>query len=188
LNATLSLAGGEYAFTGIMDRIDRRDEFVHILDYKTGSLKKHDGSLWGDMLFFRRVESLFTSLRLNQVNGGLADGQLSAAIDGQLLEDMETLFDELRPRLPSLQLPCYVSMAAGSKFGPVGDAALIELRDAGKEYPLFGGLVAEDLDNAIIYCHTALSLVLLHMNHAPAFVARPDRHCDWCPYASLCAG
>ena len=52
---------------------------------------------------------------------------------------------------------------------------------------LFGGLVAEDLENAIIYCHTALSLVLLHMNHAPAFVARPDRHCDWCPYASLCA-
>ena len=187
LDAKLSLAGGEYSFTGIMDRIDLRDGFVHILDYKTGSLKKHDGSLWGDILFFRRVENLFTALRLIQANGESADGQLPAIIDGQLLEDMETLFDDMRPRLPSLQLPCYVSMAAGSKLGPVGDAALVELRDAGKEYPLFGGLVDEDLANAIIYCHTALSLVLLHMNNAPAFVARPDRHCDWCPYASLCA-
>ena len=183
MDAKLSLAGGEYSFTGIMDRIDRRDGFIHILDYKTGSLKKHDGSLWGDILFFRRVESLFTGLR----SGQTPNGQLPETIDGQLLEDMEILFDELRPRLPSLQLPCYVSMAAGSRLGPVGDAALVELRDAGKEYPLFGGLVDEDLANAISYCHTALSLVLLHMNHAPVFAARPDRHCDWCPYASLCA-
>ena len=104
-----------------------------------------------------------------------------------MLEDMEALFDELRPRLPSLQLPCYVSMAVGCDLGPVGDAALVELRDAGKEHPLFGGLVDEDLTDAIAYCHAALSLVLLHMRHAPAFTARPDRHCDWCPYASLCA-
>ncbi|QCC85581.1 PD-(D/E)XK nuclease family protein [Desulfovibrio desulfuricans] len=176
LNVTLALAGGEYSFTGIMDRIDRRDGFAHILDYKTGSLKKHDGSLWGDILFFRRVEGLFAALRTGQ------------APDSQTLEDMETLFDELRPRLPSLQLPCYVCMAADGRFGPVGDAALVELRDAGREYPLFGGLVDEDLADAVAYCHAALSLVLRHMQLAPAFTARPDRHCDWCPYASLCAG
>ena len=105
-----------------------------------------------------------------------------------MLEDMDALFEELRPRLPSLQLPCYVSMAVGSGLGPVGDAALVELRNAGREYPLFGGLVDEDLADAIAYCHAALSLVLLHMRHAPSFTARPDRHCDWCPYASLCAG
>ena len=188
LDATLSLAGGEYFFTGIMDRIDERDGFVHILDYKTGSLKKHDGSLWGDIPFFRRVENLFTALRLAEGAAGSASAPQPAAIDSQLVEDMETLFEEMRPRLPSLQLPCYVSMAAGSKYGPVGDAALVELRDAGREYPLFGGLVGDDLDDAIGYCHAALSLVLLHMNHAPAFVARPDQHCDWCPYTSLCAG
>jgi len=176
LNVTLALAGGEYSFTGIMDRIDRRDGFAHILDYKTGGLKKHDGSLWGDILFFRRVEGLFAALRRGQ------------APDSQTLEDMETLFDELRPRLPSLQLPCYVCMAADGRFGPIGDAALVELRDAGREYPLFGGLVDEDLADAVAYCHAALSLVLRHMQHAPAFTARPGRHCDWCPYASLCAG
>ena len=203
LDAKLLLAGGEYSFTGIMDRIDRRDGFVHILDYKTGSLKKHDGGLWGDIRFFNRVESLFTAIRTAPIEGQIAGHvaspnagstaqncgcQQTVKIDNQLCEDMETLFDELRPRLPSLQLPCYVSMAAGSKYAPVGDAALVELRDAGKEYPLFGGLVGKDLDDAIVYCHAALSLVLLHMNHAPAFVARPDRHCEWCPYASLCAG
>ena len=192
LNATLSLAGGEYSFTGIMDRIDERDEFIHIIDYKTGSLKKHDGSLWGDILFFRRVESLCTALSTGQDSAasapGAAAGPQPAALDAQLLEDLETLFEEMRPRLPSLQLPCYVSMAAGSEYGPVGDAALVELRDAGREYPLFGGLVGDDLDDAIAYSHSALSLVLLHMQYAPAFVARPDSHCDWCPYASLCAG
>ena len=181
LKATLSLAGGEYSFTGIMDRIDRRDDLLHILDYKTGSLKLHDGSLWGDILYFRRIESLFATLRQTQTGGGYEP-------DAQMLEDMDTLFEELRPRLPSLQLPCYVSMAVGSGLGPVGDAALVELRNAGREYPLFGGLVDEDLAEAIGYCHAALSLVLLHMRHAPSFTARPDRHCDWCPYASLCAG
>ena len=181
LDVTLSLAGGDYSFTGIMDRIDRRDDLLHILDYKTGSLKKHDGSLWGDILYFRRIENLLTALRQTRAEGAYAP-------DARMLEDMEALFDELRPRLPSLQLPCYVSMAVGSGLGPVGDAALVELRDAGREYPLFGGLVDEDLTDAIACCHAALSLVLLHMRHAPAFTARPDRHCDWCPYVSLCAG
>ena len=180
LDATLLLAGGEYSFTGIMDRIDRRDEHLHILDYKTGGLKLHEGSLWGDILFFRRIDNLLAALRQTLPPGAYEP-------DPQMLEDMEALFDELRPRLPSLQLPCYVSMAVGCDLGPVGDAALVELRDAGKEHPLFGGLVDEDLTDAIAYCHAALSLVLLHMRHAPAFTARPDRHCDWCPYASLCA-
>ncbi|MBO6171378.1 MAG: PD-(D/E)XK nuclease family protein, partial [Desulfovibrio sp.] len=67
------------------------------------------------------------------------------------------------------------------------DAALVELRAAGREYPLFGGLVDEDLDNAVRYCRLALSVTVLHMRHAPFFAAKPDKHCDWCPYAALCA-
>lgn len=175
LDAVLSLAGGDYAFTGIMDRLDRRDGFLHILDYKTGSLKRHDGGLWTDIPFFRRVENLCSTV------GGAQQP------DAALLEDLDELFDDLRPRLPSLQLPCYVVMAAANGLGPLGDAALVELRDAGREYPLFGGLTDEDLSAAMGYCNLSLSLVLLHMRHAPFFSARPDLHCGWCPFASLCA-
>ena len=175
LDATLSLLGGTYAFTGVMDRLDRRDGFLHILDYKTGSLKRHDGGLWTDIPFFRRVENLCAAF------GG------AQPPDADQLESLDELFNDLRPRLPSLQLPCYLLMAEAKGLGPLSDAALVELRDAGREYPLFGGLVDEDLSAAMGYCNLSLSLVLLHMRHAPQFAARPDQHCSWCPFASLCA-
>lgn len=175
LEVTLPLADREYAFTGVMDRLDRRDGLLHILDYKTGTLKKHEGGLWTDTAFFHRVQELC---------GRFADG---AAPDAAALETLDALFEELRLRLPSMQLPCYIVMAQAGKLGPLGDAALVELRAAGREYPLFGGLVDEDLDNAVRYCGLALSVTVLHMRHAPFFAAKPDKHCDWCPYAALCA-
>ena len=69
----------------------------------------------------------------------------------------------------------------------LGDAALVELRDSGKEHPLFGGLVDDDLNAALGFCRSALTLTLMHMEHAPSFSARPDKHCQWCPYSGLCS-
>lgn len=177
LKATLSLAGGEYSFTGIMDRIDRRDDLLHILDYKTGSLKLHDGSLWGDILYFRRIESLFAALRQTQTGGGYEP-------DAQMLEDMDALFEELRPRLSSLQLPCYVSMAVGSGLGPVGDAALVELRNAGREYPLLEGWWMKTwrrpLDTAtrrfLLYCCTCAMRRPLRRARTAIATGAPMRH------------
>ena len=158
-----------------MDRVDRRDGLLYILDYKTGTIKKHDGSLWTDLSYFARAENLCGSL--------MAD----ATGDPARLEQLEDLFDELRTRLPSLQLPCYLSMAGACGMAQLGDAALVELRDSGKEHPLFGGLVDDDLNAALGFCRSALTLTLMHMVHAPSFSARPDKHCQWCPYSGLCS-
>ncbi|MEG6502486.1 PD-(D/E)XK nuclease family protein, partial [Desulfovibrio sp. 1214_IL3152] len=175
LRGPLRLAGRDYAFVGTMDRVDKRDGLFHVLDYKTGGIKKLDGSLWTDLAFFSRAGQLCDALHPAQ------------EADAGHLQQLEKLFSELRERLPSLQLPCYLSMAQAGGMTPLGDAALVELRDDGKEHPLFGGLVDEDLEAALEFCNTALALPLLHMEYSPCFAARPDTHCRWCPYAGLCS-
>ena len=175
LNATLRLASRDYAFVGTVDRVDRRDGLLYVLDYKTGAIKKHDGSLWTDLPFFAQAERLCATLTP------------ATEASAEQLDDLENLFDALRARLPSLQLPCYLSMAGACGMAQLGDAALVELRDEGKEYQLFGGLVDEDLNAALGFCRTALALTLLHMEYSSTFAARPDKHCQWCPYTGLCS-
>lgn len=175
ISATLRLAERDYAFVGTVDRVDRRDGLLHVLDYKTGTIKKHDGSLWTDLSYFARADRLCATLTP------------ATEADVEQLENLEDLFDELRTRLPSLQLPCYLSMAGACGMAQLGDAALVELRDEGKEHPLFGGLVEEDLNAALGFCRTTLTLTLLHMEYSPTFTARPDKHCQWCPYSGLCS-
>lgn len=171
LLANLHLAGRTYAFTGTLDRLDRRDGLLHVLDYKTGRIRRHDGSLWTDSEFFKRVDTVLAT-----------EPEHGAACAGQL----DTLFQELRQRLPSLQLPCYISMIRAEGLGAAGDAALVELRDDGAEVPLFCGLVEDELAAALEYCDLSLALTLRHLENAPEFASQPDRHCEWCPYAALC--
>lgn len=166
LTTDLTLGGRGYAFTGALDRLDRRDGLLYVLDYKTGNIKRHDEGLWTDAPFFHKVAQ-------------------ACAPEQETLP--EALFEELRERLPSLQLPCYLSMLKVAKMGNPGDAALVELKDEGAEIPLFGGLADEDLTAALEYCDLSLALALRHLESAPQFTARPDRHCAWCPYAGLCA-
>lgn len=171
LLADLHLAGRNYAFAGTVDRLDRRDGLLHVLDYKTGRIPRHDGSLWTDRGFFQRAEAVLA----------LEPGHSEAYL-GQL----DRLFTELRERLPSLQLPCYISMVRAKGLGSPGDAALVELREEGAEVPLFGGLAEDELASALGYCDLALALTLRHLENAPEFAPQPKRHCAWCPYAGLC--
>lgn len=173
LNVDLNLNGRNYAFTGTLDRLDRRDGLLYVLDYKTGTIKRHDGSLWTDAPFFEKVA------RACAVSGTEARTALEE-------HPTAALFEELRQRLPSLQLPCYLSMIKAKNIGAPGDAALVELKEDGAEIPLLGGLVEEDLTAALAYCDLSLALVLRHLESAPHFAARRDRHCVWCPYAGLC--
>lgn len=53
---------------------------------------------------------------------------------------MSALFEELRQRLPSLQLPCYLSMIKAKNMGAPGDAALVELKEDGAEFPCSAAL------------------------------------------------
>ena len=55
LTTDLTLSGRRYAFTGALDRLDRRDGLLYVLDYKTGNIKRHDEGLWTDAPFFHKV-------------------------------------------------------------------------------------------------------------------------------------
>ena len=178
IDAELSLAGRPFAFTGIVDRIDRREGLLYVLDYKTGTIPKHDYTLWSDARFLAEAASVCA----------LTDATPAGApLDEQTLARLEGAFAALAERLPSVQLPAYVAMLEARESGSVGNAALVELRDEGKEHPLFDDLMDDDLPGAREGCTLALALVLRHMERAPRFDARPDVHCRWCPYASLCA-
>ena len=71
-------------------------------------------------------------------------------------------------------------------MGEVGDAALVDLRDSGKEMPLFGGLQDEDIAMATEFCDLSLALLLRHMETVTSFEARPDTHCQWCSCQPIC--
>lgn len=178
IDAELFLAGRPYSFTGILDRIDRRDGLLHVLDYKTGGIRKHEYTLWNDSAFFAEADAV-CALADSMGPRGLPDADTSARL--------ETGFEALRERLPSIQLPAYVAMLETREGDAVGDAALVELRCKGEEHPLFDGLVGEELKAARSDCGVALALLLRHMEYSPRFDGRPDAHCRWCPYASLCA-
>ena len=178
IEAKLALAGRSYAFTGIIDRLDRRDGLLYVLDYKTGGIKKHDYSLWSDTPFFGEVGAVCA----------LADeGEPGAPPDDATAARLDAAFEALRERLPSVQLPAYVAMLEARKPGMVGDAALVELRFKGEEHPLFDGLIDEELVTARKDCNLALALLLRHMERAPRFEGRVGDHCSWCAYAPLCA-
>ncbi|BAV91894.1 PD-(D/E)XK nuclease family protein [Candidatus Desulfovibrio trichonymphae] len=168
LSARLLLAGREYDFTGILDRLDRRDGLLVVVDYKTGQVRKPDGSLWSDAVFFDRAARLCAS---------------ATAMDAA---EADTMMEELRTRLPSVQLPCYLAMLDAKKSDPVGDALYVNLGMDGAEIPLLGDLADEERALALRYCTQTLALVLHCLENAETFPASPDKHCSWCPYASLC--
>ncbi|MDR3358998.1 MAG: PD-(D/E)XK nuclease family protein [Desulfovibrio sp.] len=176
LDVSLSLNGREYRFAGVTDRLDRRaetdgrDRTLWVLDYKTGNPGRPDGSLWTDSGFFERVSAVCAG-----ENAGAEAG------DG-----LDALLDEMRSRLPSLQLPCYLTMLEATGL-VAGGACIVPLSGDGREEPLFDGLDDANLAAASGRCRLALTLALTHLARATVFAARPDRHCSWCPYAGLCA-
>ncbi|MBD5538898.1 MAG: PD-(D/E)XK nuclease family protein [Desulfovibrio sp.] len=177
INAELSLAGRTHAFTGIIDRLDRRDGLFYVLDYKTGGIRRLDYSLWTDSPFFDEVTDLCALVDATPPQ---------APPDEETQMRLDAAFEALRERLPSVQLPAYVAMLEARKPGKVGDAALVELRYLGEEHPLFDGLVGEELTRARADCNLALALLLRHMEHSPRFEGREGDHCAWCAYAPLC--
>ncbi|MDR2056396.1 MAG: PD-(D/E)XK nuclease family protein [Desulfovibrio sp.] len=176
LDVLLTLNGREYRFTGVIDRLDRRNEAdgrnrpLWVLDYKTGNPKPQDGSLWTDSVFFDRASALCEGKTTGLDSGG----------------DPDALMDEMRSRLPSLQLPCYLTMLKAAGLA-AGGACIVPLGRDGREEPLFDGLNDAELAAAPGRCRLTLTLALTHLTRATVFAARPDRHCSWCPYAGLCA-
>ena len=165
LVASITVGNRDYRLSGRADRVDRREEGLIILDYKTGALPAPKNTAWSDIQFWTRLARW--------------DGPDD---DPQLLEDAAT-------RLGSVQLPLYCWLYAAARGETPADAAFVELRDGGAEKPLFGPRCDQEtredvLENLI---PSLLSFLLRHLTLTPAFPPRPmERRCAYCDYRTAC--
>ena len=94
LTQTIRCNGREYTFKGRLDRLDRREDGLCIVDYKTGIINNPAGDLWDDAALFERMAQV-------------RDERLP-------LEDRRRLaagtFDQLAEKLRMIQLPCACCM------------------------------------------------------------------------------
>ena len=171
LKAELSLWGRSFTFVGKADRIDRRENALYLLDYKTGRLHPPDTLIWNEEDFWQELGSF------------LARAQAGEAEADEALP----LLAVVRERVRSLQLPCYTVMLAAMRPDErVENACLVELADKGEEYPLFSGPWKDaDYDRALQRCKQLLGLAIWHMEHGGDFLPVPGR-CASCPYRSAC--
>uniref|UniRef100_I2Q409 RecB family exonuclease n=1 Tax=Desulfovibrio sp. U5L TaxID=596152 RepID=I2Q409_9BACT len=165
LGASLEAAGRTYLLAGRADRLDRREDGLVILDYKTGSVPSLPVAVWGDEGFWSRIARWRTPA------------------------DDPGLFEETARRIGSVQLPLYCWLYATSKGETPADAAFVELRDAGAEKPLFGPrLDPAGREDAIVrQTPDLLAFLLRHLATAQAFPSRPDdRRCPYCDFRPAC--
>ena len=169
-SAEITVGDRLYVLAGKLDRLDRREQGLVILDYKTGRTSKsprrefwHDENLWQAMREWRP---------------GMPDP-----------------LPDLADSLPSLQLPCYLYMcghdpknAHFTRLSPLADAAWVQLADGGEELSLMGAKMEEDERRTVIEERIAelLSFVLRHMTESREFRPRRTQSCERCPYREHC--
>lgn len=166
-DARLDVRGAGVTLCGQLDRVDIRDGRLHVLDYKTGRVEACRQDVWTDSSFWEAL-------------GDFCAGNAQDA-DNALLQ----LTAE---RLHSVQLPCYVHLLAANEDCPVGDAALVHLRDNGAEFPLFDrALTDEELDIAVrLRIPDLLGFLVHHMATAERYIPMAGPACTYCEYRSLC--
>ena len=170
VSAVFEEGGRRFTLEGKIDRLDRRDQGLVILDYKSGSTSRQPHpSFWDDDFLWSAMEA-WTPGRPDPL-------------------------PDLAASLPSVQLPAYLYMcghdarnAEHLRLSPLFDAALVQLADRGEEIPLLGAAVADDTRERIISerIPALLRFVLRHMATATAFVPRRTDRCERCPYKSCC--
>ena len=170
VSALLEEGGHRFTLKGTIDRLDRREQGLVILDYKSGSTgRQPHASFWDD-------ERLWDAMRAWRP--GLADP-----------------LPELAASLPSIQLPAYLYLCANDPQNaaylhraPLFDAALVQLADRGEELPLLGPKVDEEKRAFVIEerIPDLLRFVLRHMGTAEGFSPRRTERCERCPYRSCC--
>jgi RecB family exonuclease len=165
LAASLDSGGRACLLTGRADRVDRREDGVVIVDYKTGGVSGVPADVWADAAFFARLG------------------------DFQGAPDAPELLEEAAVRFPSVQLPLYCWLYAASRGEAPADAVFVELRETGKEKPLFGPRCDPALREEAIAKRIPelLTFLLRHMATATSFAPRPEpRRCAYCDYRPAC--
>lgn len=166
-DAKLNIGDTNTRLYGVMDRLDRRDGGLCLLDYKTGRIKEPQTDLWQDEEFFLELS------RYCQNNAPWDD-------------EAEGLYAKLIERLPSCQLPCYVVMLKKNYNEPVTNAAYVELKDSCKEKGVFVNLNKEAAAKAEEYCELAVEFILRRMVFAREFATNRGDWCLYCEYAGIC--
>ncbi len=177
LNVKMTFFGRDYTFKGTIDRLDRRDGRLYVLDYKTGRVKSSSQELWEDENFFGRIENACNDQALAKEKL-TPDLFLSSALHERL--------DEMREMLPSIQLPCYLSMLATESAAKTGNAAWVDLGNKGTEIPIFPEMEDPEHERALKFCNQSLGLILRHLELTPIFEPRSGSQCQWCDYSALC--
>ncbi len=179
INSTIEVQegqGAQYTLQGIIDRIDYRyppitidgedsQKKLFILDYKTGKTEKIPIKAWENQDLWQQIQT-WTPKSQNSA---------------MLLEDVASTF-------ASLQLPCYIYLCKNNFTQSIYDAALVSLRDTGKELFLLGEKMDAETRDTIIQVRIPMLLqfVIQHIAHALEFVPREGTHCSYCPYGALC--
>lgn len=170
LTQSIRCNGRDYCLRGRLDRLDRREDGLCIVDYKTGIINSPSGDLWEDKELFARIARVQTA-------DSPPDKRLRLA---------DEAFATLAEKLHTVQLPAYLCMLEAAGYTDLHDAALVELRDTGREHWLFGPRLEPDNRKRLRQCAAVLSLLLWHMEHGPDFSGRPNDGCRWCDYQALC--
>jgi hypothetical protein len=162
---TLSTEVGDFVLGGRMDRVDRREDGDHVLDYKTGSPpSSKDGFLENDILL----------ARLREWRPG---------------EDPDAIRD-LSEAAGSIQLPVYLYVYARGAEAEPANAAWVALKDKGDEKRLFRDEVSAERRHRAVHEATpeVVSFIIKHMVTAGRLSALPGKHCEWCPFKGGCPG
>jgi len=181
LTATFSKDGGRWTLTGTADRIDVRSgpdnqQYIVIIDYKTGTLPVFRSSLWED-------EALWQRLAAWRPSEQAPDGHCS-------------LLSAVADRLESIQLPLYLllhdltgaQLPHGRPDLPALDAAWVHLAHTGEEVPLFPQNFSREQRREMMHSRipALVSFLLRHISESATLEPRPGKHCDWCFCAKLC--
>ena len=158
----ISVSGRQYQLHGQVDRTDRREDKIVVLDYKTGRIHAPAINFWEEEnpLWFR--------------------------MEHWQQEDKELLAN-LHDELKSLQLPAYLFASSRELGLHAEDAAFVALHEKGKEHCLLSRLDAEKRENAIYrQIPVLIGFVLVHLQKSDGFSPQPGDHCSFCPWSGLC--
>ncbi|WP_418764414.1 PD-(D/E)XK nuclease family protein [Mailhella sp.] len=170
VSAVLEGNGRRFTLEGTIDRLDRRERGLVVLDYKSGSTSRQPhASFWGDEFLWEAME--------------------------EWLPGRPDPMPDLARSLYSVQLPAYMYMcghdprnAEELRISPLYDAALVQLADRGEEIPLFGPKIDDETRERVISDRipALLRFILRHMATASSFSPIRSERCARCPYRSFC--
>jgi len=163
INADIVTKLGRFTLEGRLDRIDRRADGDHVLDYKTG------GTPGGKP-------------------GFLGDAELLDSLDAWRPGDGPKAIQTLWTSADSVQLPLYLYIYAKGTDQMPANAAWIELKDKGQEKQFFGQRTSEEQRHAAVEhaIPRVVDFLIRHLLTSRHLAALPGPHCRWCPFRLGC--